>query len=109
MSAWSQPRPFSEVCHRAGGRRAFNALRRDLKLFRRREVMQLLLKFGYRRGVQARIASVLGVSEATISRDVKATLYTPHVCQHCGSYKPRHFSFMKAEALFGFPVTNPAS
>jgi hypothetical protein len=109
MSAWSQPRPFSEVCHRAGGRRRYNTLRRHLKLFRRRDVMELVLKYGHQRGVQARIATVLGVSEATISRDIRATLYAPHVCQHCGSYKPRHFSFMKAEDLSGGSVNDPTS
>jgi hypothetical protein len=89
MSAWSQPTSFNEVCRRAGGRRAYNALRRDRRLFRRVDVMRLLREYGYRRGVQARIATVLGVSEATISRDVKATLYAPHVCSVCGSYRPR--------------------
>jgi hypothetical protein len=99
MSAWSEPKPFNEVCRRAGGRRAYNALRRDLKLFRRLDVTRLLLKYGHQRGVQARIATVLGVSEATVSRDVKATLYAPHVCQACGSYKPRNLRLMKAEDL----------
>jgi hypothetical protein len=88
MSSWQSIKPFTEVCRRAGGRRAYNALRRDLALFRRADVMRLLRKYGHERGVQARIAVLLGVSEATISRDVKATLYTPHVCQHCGSYRP---------------------
>jgi hypothetical protein len=70
-----------------------------MKLFRRHDVAHLILKYGFRRGVQARIAAVLGVSEATVSRDIKATLYAPHVCQACGSYMPRHISFMKAEDL----------
>lgn len=90
--SWSNAKPFSEVCRRAGGRRAYNALRRDLAVCRRADVMNLLLKYGYRRGVQARIAAVLGVSEATISRDVKATLCAQHVCKACGSYKPRQLS-----------------
>ncbi len=110
MSTWSQPKPFNEVCHRAGGRRAYNALRRDLAAFRRLDVARMLLKYGHRRGVQARIARELSVSEATVSRDVQRTLYSgAHVCQHCGSYKPRQFESMRAEDLFGFPVTNPAS
>jgi hypothetical protein len=50
--------------------------------------MQLVLEFGHQRGVQARIANVLGVSESTISRDIQATLYAPHVCQACGGYLP---------------------
>jgi len=97
--SWSNPTSLSEASRRAGGRRAYNALRRDLKLIRRRDVMQLMLQYGCNRGVQARMAATLGVSEATISRDVKATLYAPHVCKECGSYKPRNFKFMKAENL----------
>jgi hypothetical protein len=42
MNAWSQPKPFNEVCSGAGGRRRYNALRRDLKLFRRRDVLDLV-------------------------------------------------------------------
>ena len=95
MGAWSQPRPFSEVCHRAGGRRAYNALRRDLAGFRRLDVARMLLKYGDRRGVQARIAKELGVHEGTISKDLKAILYSgAHVCRACGAYRPRDFRFM---------------
>lgn len=61
---WSNPTPSIEASRRAGGRRAYNALRRDLKLFRRVEVTNLLVKYGLKRGVQARIGTVLGVSEA---------------------------------------------
>lgn len=88
MSAWNQPKTFSEVCRRAGGRRAYNALRRDLAGFRRLDVARLLKEFGIQHGVQARIARELGVTEATISRDLKALRSRLHVCQHCGSYKP---------------------
>jgi len=97
MSTWSQPRPFSEVCHRAGGRRAYNALRRDLAGFRRLDVARLLLKYGCcKRGVQARIARELSVSQATVSRDVQKTLYSgAQVCQHCG-----HPRFMKPERIY---------
>ena len=98
--AWSTPIASLEAFRRAGGRRAYNAWRRDMKLFRRRDVMQLVLQFGHQRGVQARIAKLLSVSEGTISKDIKATLYAPNVCQTCGGYRPRHFSFMKAEDLF---------
>jgi hypothetical protein len=51
----------------------------------------------HQRGVQARIATVLGISEATVSRNIRATLYAPNLCRECGGYKPRQFQFMKAE------------
>lgn len=100
MSAWSQAKPFNEVCHRAGGRRAYNALRRDLAAFRRLDVARMLLKYGLRRGVQARIARELSVSEATVSRDIQKALYSgAQVCQHCGSYKPREIKFAETGEL----------
>jgi len=86
--SWSTPTSSGEAFRRAGGRRAYNALRRDLKLFRRLDVAQLLLKYGCQWGVQARIARELGVSEAVVSRDVKANLHNLEVCQECGSYRP---------------------
>lgn len=56
----------------AGGRRRYNALRRDLAAVRRAKLMALILEDGgtLARGTQARMARRLGVSEATISRDV---------------------------------------
>jgi hypothetical protein len=104
--AWSSSVSSIEAFQRAGGRRAYNALRRDLKLFRRHDVAQLLLQYGYRRGVQARIAKALGVSEATVSRDIKATLYAPHVCQTCGGYRPRQIKLAKPEELSAFLVNS---
>jgi hypothetical protein len=38
-------------------------------------------------------------ADTTVSRDIKATLYAPHVCQHCGSYKPRDIEFAEAGEL----------
>ena len=95
--SWSTPASFNEVCRRAGGRRAYNSWRTFTKILRRHDVARLLLEYGHKRGVQARIAAVLGVSEATVSRDLQAVLYAPHVCQHCGSYKPREIKFMNGE------------
>jgi hypothetical protein len=97
--SWSSPTSFNEVCRRAGGRRHYNSWRRFMKVSRRRDVMLLLVKYGYQQGVQARIARLLGVSEATISRDVRAALRASRVCQYCGSYKPRDFEFMNPEGL----------
>ena len=87
MNAWSQPGPFNEVCSRAGWTRRYKALRRDPKLFRRRDVLELVVKYRHKPGVQARIATVLGVSEATVSRDISATLCAPNLCRECGGYK----------------------
>jgi DNA-binding CsgD family transcriptional regulator len=56
---------LSDVHRRAGGRRRYNHQRRLAATERRREVVALL-----RRGLSQRaIATQLGVSEATISRD----------------------------------------
>jgi hypothetical protein len=56
---------------RAGGRRRYNSLRRDRATVRRGQVAQLLRGHGWTRGSQAKIAHILGVSQATISRDAK--------------------------------------
>lgn len=54
----------------AGGRRRYNALRQDRAQLRRMKVTELLCELGWlTRGTQARIAELLGVSPATISRD----------------------------------------
>lgn len=63
---------------RASGRRAYNAWRHDMAMFRRIQVAKLLGQYGFVRGAQRRIARQLGVSEATISRDTWAILrYRP--------------------------------
>lgn len=62
---------FDEVCRRAGGRRRYNAGRTHAANERRAGVAKLLVKYGRnKRGTRARIARELGVSEATISRDI---------------------------------------
>ena len=61
-----------QVFKRAGGRRRYNLQRQEAAEARRGEVRRLLDLYGrHRRGVQARIARELGVSRATISRDVE--------------------------------------
>lgn len=57
--SWSTPTSFGEVVRRASGRRVYNALRRDLAVFRRLDVARLLSEYGPQRGVQARIAREL--------------------------------------------------
>jgi hypothetical protein len=85
---WSEPTSTDEAHARAAARRHYNALRREHAQQRRNQVLQLLGDYGgLHRGVQARIARQLGVSEATISRDLRAVLtgYDRHAfCPLCG-------------------------
>jgi hypothetical protein len=68
--AWSDRVSAEVASRRAGGRRRYHALRRDLATVRRHRVGQLVRAYGRQRGVQARIAKELKVSEATVSRDI---------------------------------------
>lgn len=74
--AWTADR--GAVHRRAGGRRHYNSLRQFKALLRRGEVARLSLAWTLavhdplRRGRGAWIARQLGVSEATVSRDLKA-------------------------------------
>lgn len=73
------------------GRRRYNAGRQLDAKIRRLDVLTLIYELGgFRRGVQAEIASILGVSEATISRDIKAILPLVAPCTRCGSTLDRH-------------------
>jgi hypothetical protein len=72
--AWSDPVSAEVASRRAGGRRRYHALRRDLAMVRRSEVAKLVRAYGRQRGTQARIARELNVSEATISRDIASLL-----------------------------------
>src|SRR2546421_12376788 len=92
--SWSSRVSNSEVARRAGGRRRYNAWRQDMRQIRRRDVLLLLHKYGLRRGVQARIAKTLGVSEATITRDIQASVFSLAVCPTCSAYRPTDFKLM---------------
>jgi hypothetical protein len=85
---WSARVPTHEMQRRAGGRRGLNAVRQFRADLRRLEVSRRLRAYGLlRRGAQARIARELGVSEATISRDVAVLMGTaPRAgrCPLCG-------------------------
>lgn len=77
-----------EIYKRAAGRKSYNYRRRMTAEFRRRRVSQLLntaiLKNGPQVwGMQARIAQELGVSEATISRDVAVLTARWTACPYC--------------------------
>ena len=70
---WNKPTTSDEAYRRASGRKHYNAVRQFRAAFRRTQVIRLLQIYGLLdRGVQSRIAEQLGVSRATVSRDVKA-------------------------------------
>ena len=77
---------WDEICRRAGGRRHYNAWRGTLRLERRCKVSRLLRTYPlFKRGTVTAIAGVLGVSVATISRDIQAILKLGHPCRYCGA------------------------
>lgn len=85
MSVQEVPAAF----RRAGSRRRYNATRQVRAALRRVRVAELLDQTGHIRGSQRRIAQALGVSEATISRDVAALLRTHVACPTCRAvYRP---------------------
>jgi DNA-binding CsgD family transcriptional regulator len=86
---WSQPTSWAEVKKRAAGRYKYNALRQVRAALRRREVLRLLGELGWTYGSQAQIARQLGVSEATISRDLAMLLPLVKECPTCGGLTPR--------------------
>jgi hypothetical protein len=77
-----------EAAARAGGRRKYNAVRRDRAQLRRIEVAQRVMSDGWTYGVQARIAEELGVSDATISRDLKVIFPGAIECPVCACRHP---------------------
>jgi hypothetical protein len=88
-TAWSQPTTWAEVKKRAAGRYKYNALRQLRAAVRRRDVLTLLGEVGWTYGSQAAIARQLGVSEATISRDLAVILPLLQECAACGGLTPR--------------------
>lgn len=107
MQDWSAETSWDTVCRRAAGCAPWNAVRRLLALLRRGEVVRLMLQFlpyysPLQQGLQARIAGMLGVSEATISRDVKALHRLAgrrKTCPTCGLAKlpPEFWEHLDAE------------
>jgi DNA-binding NarL/FixJ family response regulator len=71
MSKIRVPKSAEEAYRRAGGRRRYHARRRREAEERRARVAELVIRWGWVQGTQARIARELGVSEATISRDMR--------------------------------------
>lgn len=84
---WSAYTSAEEAHARAGGRRRYNALRRHQAELRRAELLRLAATAGgFHRGFQAAAARQLGVSEATISSDMRGILKggKPQWCPYCG-------------------------
>jgi hypothetical protein len=94
-NAWSQWTDAETARRRAGGRRHYNAVRRFRAMFRRLEVARLLSSVIPKRGEQTRIARALGVSRATISRDIAFLRDESLPCPSCG-----RFRFAVAPELF---------
>jgi hypothetical protein len=91
-TAWHQSTSWDTVCRRAIGRRKFNAIRQLKAQLRRGQVLRLLHDLGWGYRVQVKIAAALGVSEATVSRDLKTILPLYRECPTCGSLVPRHWA-----------------
>jgi hypothetical protein len=97
---WRAPKSWDEVCRRAAGRRRYNAERQVGVMVRRWRVLELVKQTGLVSGAQRRMAKELGVSEATISRDIDAMLPLAMFCPCCMSLVAREgWPLMLAEAL----------
>lgn len=99
-AVWSETVSTEEAQARAGGRRHYNAMRQVDAALRRQEVARLVVAAGgfLVPGVQARIAAHLGVSRATISRDVAALLrgIPARSCPCCGALRTRALDRLEA-------------
>jgi hypothetical protein len=78
---------WEEVCKR--GRARYNSMRRLRARLRQREVLQLLARWGWKPGVQARIAAHLGVHRSTVTRDLHAIMPLYRECPICHQLWPR--------------------
>lgn len=85
---WSTPTDWDTVIRRAGGRRHYNSVRRVRAQLRRLRIARWLgdpenWPLLLRRGWQKELARRLGVSQATVSRDLRAVLATAPACPLC--------------------------
>jgi hypothetical protein len=90
-SWWSQPTTWEEVCKRVRGRTRINAWRKHVAALRRRQVLDLLLRYGWKYGTQSLIAAQLGVHKSTISRDIRHLFPLLTECPTCGQLRPRRW------------------
>jgi DNA-directed RNA polymerase specialized sigma24 family protein len=74
-------------------------MRQLRRQFRLQEVVRLLGELGWAYGVQAAIARRLGVSEATVSRDIQRVILPLYAeCPTCGQLRPREWWREAADA-----------
>jgi hypothetical protein len=66
-----KPLTVDAIYRRAGGRRRYNKLRQSDAFWRRIELAGMIRREGYQPGDYAKWAARLGVSRATICRDVR--------------------------------------
>jgi HTH domain len=86
-AAWSAPTTPDEMARRAGGRKRYNTWRKSMAFYRRCEISRLLTAQGaFRRGYQTKLARQLGVSRATVCRDVAALRREGRPCTACGAW-----------------------
>ena len=69
-ATWSKPTSPEEAYRRAGGRAKYNAKRFDAAFERRQQLLLMLRHKAPRRGDLVHLARSLGVSKATVCRDV---------------------------------------
>ena len=89
-SWWSEAVSTDEAHARAAARRRWNSVRQARAAVRRGQIAEMLTGVGFLvPGMQARIAATLGVSRATISRDVQAILrgVPAPMCPCCGALR----------------------
>lgn len=95
---WSSLVSDHTAAVRAGGRRAHNALRRDQMLIRRRRVKELAIVLGPGRGLRHAISQQLGISLATVTRDLEAVKESfGCICPACGFYREQRKPRKKAK------------
>ena len=88
-SEWSAPTDPETAARRAAGRSKYNAARAALRDERRKQVADLLCRYGMLwPGALSKIARELGVNKSTISRDLQALLEVALPCLRCGSRTP---------------------
>lgn len=89
VKSWSDEVSKSDVRHRAGGRRRYNAQRQFAAQYRRKQLVKLMIEqdlFPTYYGAKTALAKALNVSVATISRDFLTLIHESwnKTCPLCG-------------------------